>query len=169
MKMWMLGAAALVACNPPEGEDSMTLLIELRALEGGGAATAVSVYAEVDAMARTYDSEMEVGLNGLFAEEEELSIEFSVMEGLAEVAVGNRTGAKQAEDAVWAPDFAACTGDAFQELEDGGCAYSTAVVVTGDRVYTSLMDFTLRVQAPRGGDGEEVAVSIEADQTEPEA
>lgn len=161
-------AALTIACNPPEGRDNDIVSVTLNPLEGGGAVSLFSIEMGVDETARSYESEVEVGISGLFAEGEALNMEVDVLDGLTTIASGFRTSSDNAEPALFTPDFDACEGSSFTLRDDDGCNYSVAAIVAGDRSYSIVMGFTIRSQAPKGEEGEDVEVFIEATESQPE-
>jgi hypothetical protein len=162
-------ALLAVACNPPEGKDNDPLGVTLNALEGGGAVSLFSIEMGVDETARGYENEVEVTIGGLFAEGDALNMEVDVLDGLSTIASGFRTSSDNAESAIFTPDFDSCDGANFTLREDNGCDYSVAAIVGGDRVYSIIMGFSIRSQAPKGEDGEDVEVFIDATEAQPEA
>ena len=135
---------SLFACNPPEGKDHTTLLIDLDPLEDGSAASAMGVLVTVDETARTYDNEVEVTIGGLFQADATMDIRMTVLEGASEVASGFRRSSDDNGNAVWSPDFDACDGAGYELQADGSCAYGVAVLVVSDRVHSLLMGFDIR-------------------------
>ena len=92
-----------------------------------------------------------------------------VLDGLTSIATGFRTSSDNAESAVFSPDFDACDGPNYTLRDDDGCNYAVSAIVGGDRVYSLLMGFSIRSQAPKGEEGEDVDVFIDATEAQPEA
>jgi len=159
LSLLVLGA---LACNPPEGKDNTTLLIDLQPLEDGSAISLMEMVVFVDETARTYDNEVEVTLGGLFNADATFDINLSILEGLSEVATGYRRSSEDAASAVWQPNMSACDGLGYEIRSDESCEYRAAAIVGADRVHTLLMGFNIKSQAPKGEEGVEVEVSIAA-------
>lgn len=169
MRFALTTALVLAACNPPEGKDRVVLSPTMHPLEDGSAIGLMTIEMNVDETARSYDNEMDIGIGGLFEEGAELNIGFDVLDGLETIGSAWRTSADDAENAVFTPDFDRCEGNGFEIEADQSCTYTVTGIIGGDRVYSVLMGFTLRSQAPKDEEGEDVAVLVSVVEAQPEA
>lgn len=160
--------ALLVACNPPEGKDRDTVLTNMHATESGAGVAGFEILMGVDELARSYENEVEITIGGVFQADDPMDIELSVLDGLNTIATAWRTSSEDSSEAEFSPNFEACVGNGFTERVDGGCDYAVAALMVADRPRSLLIGFSLRSQAPKGTDGEDVEVYIDAIEAQPQ-
>ncbi len=158
-----------IACNPPEGKDTQTILSMLQATEEPGvyAAGFGAVYTASEE-ARAYDNELSINLGTIVRDDETVDMEMLVIGTLEDSWSEVATTASPDMEIVMEADLLACEDSNMELLDDGSCQASYAAIIGGSSDYSIVMGFEFRSQSPEGEPETEVTVSVEAEEAQAE-
>lgn len=154
-------ALATMACNPATAKDSDTVWFDTIEAAEGVSGRGLRLSAGVDAQARDMETIMEVNLSVIGTDDVYPSVEMTVLAGdLPSAGTGGDNGSADIEIP---SNFSSCDGPGYTAREDGGCNWTSDVLVLSDGPQSAFLNFKLRAFADDGWEGDKDSVNIVVD------